>query len=315
MNEEFNEEIQSLKRRFEQEPDSRLFAPLADSYRKSGDVDKAIEICEKGLESYPTYASAHVILGKCFYDKGATDRAKEEFLKVIELDPENMVALKFMGGIFLAEDKRAEATEYFKKLLAIDPMNEEGNRVLKEIEKEFQIREINLADGVSIKDADRPKDLATMTLAGIYAAQGYYNRALKIYRNILQKEPGNNEVKKMVDKLQSIMESTDKEREEVFEEDVLTISVDELSEDVVSSTAGEGGEAGAAEEEAGGPEPVEGKGGEKPEEAGGPGEPPEEKETAAEDRESRVEPERKEGKPFPTDMENFRDWIRRLKED
>ena len=50
-----SDELRSLIERFEKAPDSRLFAPLADAYRKTGDVDQAIDICEKGLEKYPDY--------------------------------------------------------------------------------------------------------------------------------------------------------------------------------------------------------------------------------------------------------------------
>jgi tetratricopeptide (TPR) repeat protein len=242
---EMNEELQNLIDRFGRAPDSRLFAPLADAYRKSGDIDKAIEICERGLEKYPDYASAHIILGKCFYDKGATQRAQDEFMNVLDHDPENMVAIKFMGEISLAENKQEEAVDYFKRLLAIDPMNEEASRILKEMESDFRVKEIDLENKKTVRD-ERPRDLATITLAGIYTAQGYYNKALRIYQDILHREPSNREAQEMVEKLQSMMDSSERERDSVFEEDVLTISVDDVSEEVAASTAGPGG--GAAEE-------------------------------------------------------------------
>ena len=100
MNVDLNAEIKHLQERYDKAPESRIFAPLADACRKNGDVDRAIELCEAGLERYPDYASAHVILGKCFYDKGATERSRAEFERVIEIDPENTVAEKndqFLG--------------------------------------------------------------------------------------------------------------------------------------------------------------------------------------------------------------------------
>jgi tetratricopeptide (TPR) repeat protein len=243
-------ELQHLKTRFEQAPDSRLFAPLADAYRKNGEIDRAIELCERGLEHYPDYASAHVILGKCFYDKGATERARAEFMRVLELDQENMVALKFMGDIHLAEGNQVEAADYFKRFLALDPTNDEVISTLSEMESEFQGPDIDLSDEKSTRRMEHPRELATMTLAGIYAAQGYYNKALKIYQDILRREPDNSEAQEMVDKLQGLLNAGEKERSEAFKEDVLTISLDEV-EGVVSSTAGPGG----AADDAGGDEP------------------------------------------------------------
>ena len=63
MHDDLSSEIRYLSERISEAPDSRLFAPLADAYRKSGLVDKAIELCEEGLGEFPDYASAHLNLG------------------------------------------------------------------------------------------------------------------------------------------------------------------------------------------------------------------------------------------------------------
>ncbi len=242
------DELQNLIERYERAGDSRLFAPLADAYRKKGDTVKAIEILEQGLERFPQYASGRVILGKCFYDTGATERAKAEFRRVLEIDADNMVALKYLGDILLAEERRPEAADCYRKLLAIDPLNEEVSRSLKEIEHSFVAKEIDLADGKRARD-ERPRDLATITLAGIYAAQGYHNKALAIYRDVLAREPSNREAKEMLAKLQSMLDSGEGGREGSVEEPVLTISIDDVGDDIASSTVGRGGsEAGVRAE-------------------------------------------------------------------
>ena len=235
-----SEELQSLIERYNRSGDSRLFAPLADAYRKQGDPAKAIEILEKGLERFPEYASGHVILGKCFYDTGATERAKAEFRRVLELDAENMVALKFLGDIMLAEDRRAEAAECYRRLLAIDPKNEDAARSLKESQPSFAVKEIDLADDAIARD-ERPRDLATMTLAGIYAAQGYYNKALAIYRDVLAREPANREAKDMIAKLEGKLGSSATPGGEEGEEPILSISLDDVGEDLAANTVGRGG--------------------------------------------------------------------------
>jgi tetratricopeptide (TPR) repeat protein len=304
------DDLQNLIDRYKRGNDSRVFAPLADAYRKNGEIDRAIEILEKGLERFPRYASAHVILGKCFYDKGASERAKAEFRHVLELDPENMVALKFMGDILLAEDRRAEAAETYRKIIAIDPTNEEIARALKEMEGPFVGKEIDLAEGKGVRD-ERPRELATMTLAGIYAAQGYYNKALRIYGEVLQREPDNREAKEMVAKLESIMNSTEAEREAAFEEDVMTISLNDIDEGLVSSTSGHGVVEGPRRDRTPPRESAGDAAAEAPGEAR-PGEPPllpppERQETAAE---TQSEPPESGG---GGDMDQFREWLKRLK--
>jgi tetratricopeptide (TPR) repeat protein len=261
MTDDISAEIRYLKAKYDQAPQSRLFAPLADAYRKNGQVDRAIELCEAGLTRFPDYASAHVILGKCFYDKGATERSRAEFERVIELDGENMVALKFMGDILLAEGKRDEAVSYLRRLISIDPTNEEVAAMLDGLEGEFQGKEINLGASGRTDAVERPDEVATMTLAGIYAAQGYYSKALKIYREILDAQPSNEDAKRMVGKIEKMMESSDREREETFDDEVMTISVDDVSEDLAASTAGRGTGAPSREQgedrEDAGPPPAE----------------------------------------------------------
>ena len=329
MSGDMSEELKNLIDRFKKAPESRLFAPLADAYRKNGDVDEAIELCEKGLERFPDYASARVILGKCFYDKGATERARGEFERVLDVDPDNMVARKYMGEILLAENKREEAAQHLRHLLSIDPTNEEASKILEEIESQFEVKEIDLSDRKQVKD-ERPGELATMTLAGIYAAQGYYNKALKIYRDILQKEPDNSEVQGMVDKLQTLLDSSEKERGEAFDSEELTISVEKAGE-LQSEETEEGEEEPAARSDKDADlseergfilvDKEEEKEEEVPKEKRDEGEPVEEKQGVEERPEK---PEKKQLKKKkkeeekdtdPGDIENFQSWLRKLKGD
>jgi tetratricopeptide (TPR) repeat protein len=243
MNDDLGAEIRRLQEKYDRFPDSRLFAPLADAYRKSGEVDRAIELCEKGLEGYPAYASAHVILGKCFYDKGATERSRAEFEHVIEIDPENMVALKFMGDILMSEGDRDASISCYRKILAIDPTNDEVSGKLKGLEDEFREREIDLGNADTVRKTGQPADLATLTLAGIYAAQGYYNKALKIYSEILDAKPDNKEAAEMVAKIKDMIDSSNREVEETFDDEVMSISLDDISHDMhdmIENTAGPG---------------------------------------------------------------------------
>ncbi len=237
---DLNEEIQALLDRFDKSPKSRIFAPLADAYRKNGDVKKAIKICEKGLQRFPEYASARVILGKCYYDNGASERSKSEFERVLELDSENMVALKFLGDIFFAEDDKEKAVRFYRELLAIDPTNNEVKELLAEFDGEFRPKSIDLENDENIERVTKETEPATMTLAGIYAAQGYFARALEIYRGVLKKDPDNREAQKMIEQIKARESSTESEREEAFTGDAMTISLDDVTDEIKVNTSGGG---------------------------------------------------------------------------
>jgi tetratricopeptide (TPR) repeat protein len=328
MNEDLNSEIKLLQDRYDRAPDSRIFAPLADAYRKNGEVDRAIELCEKGLEGYPDYASAHVILGKCFYDKGATERSRAEFERVIEIDPENMVALKFMGDILMSEGDRDASISCYRRILAIDPTNEDVSDKLKGLEAEFQEREIDLDDtGTVKKSAAQSAELATLTLAGIYAAQGYYIKALKIYREILEAEPDNSEAADMIVKIEEMMKSSDKEIEETFDDDVMSITIDDISDDMIDNTAGPGIGSPAEEDEEDGEDGDEPAGEEEEEETVREGSvlgDEDELEMVARELEEADRRDIKEEEPSgdkPREgtaregMDNFRKWLQRMHDD
>lgn len=51
-------EIETLSQKLETDPKSKVFAQLADAYRKSNMIDEAIEIAKKGLEIHPNYGAA-----------------------------------------------------------------------------------------------------------------------------------------------------------------------------------------------------------------------------------------------------------------
>ena len=107
-------EINDLKKKLEENPESLVFAPLADAYRKQGNLEEAFNVCKRGLEKHPTYTSARVVLGRIFQENGKTEEAVSEFKKVLELDSENLMAHSLLGSIFmLKKDYQAAIEEYF----------------------------------------------------------------------------------------------------------------------------------------------------------------------------------------------------------
>ena len=119
----YTSEIEKLERRWAENPKGRNFAPLADAYRKAGELDRAIELCQSGLELHPDYVSAHIVLGRCLVDMKNDPGAEGVFRKVLELDPENILALRMLSELAERNDRYDEAVQWLGKLLSADPMN------------------------------------------------------------------------------------------------------------------------------------------------------------------------------------------------
>lgn len=126
-------EVEKLSMKLESDPKSRVFAQLADAYRKSNMVDEAIEIAKKGLEIHPNYAAAHLVLGRCFLEKQIYSLAGEELERAVKLDPSNFVALKLLADALFAQGAQGEAIRRYQQVLEINPLNSEVAEKLAEL--------------------------------------------------------------------------------------------------------------------------------------------------------------------------------------
>ena len=116
--------IDDLLKQFADNP-RRVFARLANEYRKRGELDSAIEICRSHVPLQPGYISGHIVLGQALYDSGALEEARSTFETALALDPENLIARRHMGDIARANGDVERARAWYRQLLEIDPQNEE----------------------------------------------------------------------------------------------------------------------------------------------------------------------------------------------
>ena len=127
-------EIEKLRERVDKDPNSKLFVPLAEEYRKEGMLDEAIDVLQKGLERQPSYMSARVSLGKIYLEKGMSDEARVEFENVIKVIPDNLYAHKKLSEIYRDTGKRDLALKAFRTVLKLNPMDEETLNNLRDLE-------------------------------------------------------------------------------------------------------------------------------------------------------------------------------------
>jgi tetratricopeptide (TPR) repeat protein len=117
-----NPRIEELRRRLEKDPNSRLFAQLAEELRKEGDLEEAVRICREGLQKHPFYPSARMTLGRALLDSGDLDAARTEFETVLQAAPDNLLARRFLEE---SQARRAEpeaAAEQEETGAAVSPL-------------------------------------------------------------------------------------------------------------------------------------------------------------------------------------------------
>jgi tetratricopeptide (TPR) repeat protein len=124
--------IEELRKRYDENP-RRFFAPLANEYRKSGDLDQAIALCQEHLAEQPGNMNGHVVYGQALYEASRYEEAKATFATALQLDPENLIALRHLGDIARAHGDVPAAREWYTRVLDADPRNEEIQGFLAEL--------------------------------------------------------------------------------------------------------------------------------------------------------------------------------------
>ena len=129
--------IDDLLKQFAENP-RRVFARLANEYRKRGELDTAIEICRAHVPLQPTYISGYIVLGQALYETGQLDEAQSTFETALGLDPENLIGLRQLGDIARAKGDADGARGWYRRLLEVDPQNAEVEALLREMDAPAQ---------------------------------------------------------------------------------------------------------------------------------------------------------------------------------
>lgn len=148
-------DIEYFSKKIEQNPDSKVYYPLAFAYLQLEKVDNVIDVCEKGLERHPDYMQLATLMGEAFLKKGLLEEARAILESVINADNFNFKALKLLGDIYHEEGKIDKAIENYKKAFKLSPESEELKRILNEIgylDREDIISEKKIDDEYSIDD-------------------------------------------------------------------------------------------------------------------------------------------------------------------
>lgn len=125
---------------FEKNPRSRVFAPLAESYRKMGMIDKAMEVLSQGIRFHPSYTMGYLGLAFCYFDLGQFNLAYSTLIPITESNRDNLRLQKLFSDTCLELGKQEEALETLKYLLFINPRNKEIAESVSKLEHDVENR-------------------------------------------------------------------------------------------------------------------------------------------------------------------------------
>jgi len=205
------------------DPHSTIFAALSDIYRTFGLHEEAVAVAQKGSEMVPTYVPGFVSLGRALAEKGEPAAASDAYRKALALDPVNLAALTGLASSCLGSGQMEEALACLTQAQAIDPHDEVVKQLFTVVKKlpampspvsAPTMHEVFLPQ--SPQEMSKPvieeqcdltagtaalPPIATATLADIYIKQGFPERALKVFTDLLLEDPENSEIRQRYDEL------------------------------------------------------------------------------------------------------------------
>jgi tetratricopeptide (TPR) repeat protein len=127
-------QIYHYLRRYQEDPRSRVFAPLAEAYRKAGLLDEAIEIARDGVRIHPHFVGGRVALARALFGKGLYEEVVKELEPVVMDAPDNLIAQKLLAESYLILGRIADSLTAYKVLLFFMPQDPEIINLVQEIE-------------------------------------------------------------------------------------------------------------------------------------------------------------------------------------
>ena len=145
--------LRELQQKYDENP-RRYFAPLANEYRKGGQLKRAIEICRAQLAEMPGHMSGQIVFGQALYESGEFEEARKVFERAIALDPENLIALRSLGDMSLQAGDTAEARTWYARLLEADPKDTAVIALVTEIDASSDGAPVPMSQEIPGVDSD-----------------------------------------------------------------------------------------------------------------------------------------------------------------
>lgn len=188
-------------RRWQENPESIVFAPIAEMFLMYNMVDDAIKICIEGVNRFPDFISGRIALAKAYVAKSEWRKAREQVRQVLEKIPNHPAASELYatiqgnlteGAISLTPQQKYPIPQQ-PQTTSFDVFNDE-EEITEEVDIAAYIDERQRTDSHRRSSEGSPVAQGswnTITMARIFVSQGHYDKAARIYDSLLSVDPGN----------------------------------------------------------------------------------------------------------------------------
>ena len=117
-------QIVKYEKSLEEDPRSKVFAPLAEAYRKVGLLDNAFKTLKVGLRYNPDYLFGYLTLAQCYLDKDEFNLCYTTLKPLVAHNRDNLKLQKIFAESAEATENLEEALDTYKYLLYLHPKDQ-----------------------------------------------------------------------------------------------------------------------------------------------------------------------------------------------
>lgn len=124
---------------YKKNPRSRVFAPLAESFRKLGMLDDAFKILKDGIRNHPNYPLGFIVLAHCYYDQQKFELAYNALRPIAGQNADNISMQKIFAQCCVHLGYFEEALDTYKYLLFMNPRDKSFAAQVKKLEDDLMV--------------------------------------------------------------------------------------------------------------------------------------------------------------------------------
>jgi tetratricopeptide (TPR) repeat protein len=186
--------IRRQEERLAKDPSSLAFAQLADLYRKAGRPADAIATCRSGLQRYPHYTTARLILAKTLLAESDPTGALAEIEAILQVSPKDVQCHRLAAEAHRRMGRLDAAVRSLESAVALDPGDRESRALLSLLRVDPGVSE---TAGVARLLAD--ETFITSVFGDLCLEQGLADEAAVVFTRMLRKDPDNTGVRERLE--------------------------------------------------------------------------------------------------------------------
>jgi len=142
---------------YKKNPRSKVFAPLAESFRKLGLLDDAFKILKDGIRYHPNYTLGYIVLAHCYFDQGKFELTYNTLRPIISQNADNISLQKIFAQACMNLGYLDEALDIYKYLLFMNPRDKFFIEQVKKLEDDLLVGHKKLSLDQLMKAPDLEK--------------------------------------------------------------------------------------------------------------------------------------------------------------